>query len=1114
MSSANAPAGGQGAAPGPTGEGAVAVAVAVAGEGQRPAGGPAQLATPKNFPVGPSARRELRRALAASADPAQTVTGYQKTRSLHVMLSRGLGTTPRSTGPGGSKDGGDCGNSADCPSEEPFDPTPALQFLRHLNPNLRLSTIHSRIASALLTALEDEIGRTPLADTRCQAALLSLLGSAWRYVAVPELMPVVAALVRRLGEGTPREVLVRLAERDAASEGGGQEKAKAVLKHATLLQQFAPKMKRLVYEADWEASRVAGGGGDSDEGSPSILADLVWPAVEDYRSDARLMRAADLAFVPTVRERRLNTVGRRVVPLAPSSSAAAATATATGTATASGPGNPKARAGGLAAITGVGAGKASSGAKAAAEPKVAGAPGSGGGPPPSPPPSSAHAVAALRDIVGDRPKLLGALMNMLIAEHGRLPPAATAVAAAAVPTSATGGTVLGGSAYLHCSLAADVLLAHKQLPRQYELVGILARNLDGCVRSGVLTDGAVAQIQGCLMVIFQQRDSQGEGAAFVSDDAAAAAAKRRAEAAEAAKRTKITITKAQRDDSDYHHKLLRRILVAAIRATKESDPRGLFLNPVTDDIAPGYSAVIKEPMCIRTIEDKCEEMAYNHLSEYERDTKLMFSNCIRYNVGPEGSWFRGEARRQEKLWRDEILTQARDLYRKETAKRRKQLERADQQDEEKRKQRADNPADLKRRAAEISRALKDAAGSTDDNAITRMTAEDVNPLPSSQAKRRKKDADHPSMPCIAAMLLSDPFVSRIILDRVLRSLRNEVLSGKGVPATHRIVPSLLQLLYIVQFSPQLCAGGGRRFFLLDAGLAQAATESLDPAAAAAAAVPFSSLRRYLPLLTGLLLHSDLDRRVAPGGDLHDAAVLALPSRPPTDLGAWDGSQVSCALRALAEGALVHLVQPGQLVEAALPLQLPRFAAALRGLSGATDAGTGGKLGFDRPFFVSLSQALLRHKRHLPHGTRDLVMAEWVGWIGRGDMCAPIHECFVSLMNEWTSFGNVVLPRDKMLSLAEQAIGAAEGGNGSNDFAASWKRGDGDFSRIRAQYERMLKHVPEANASQWKKKMGIDQVSLAAMALPEEGREANGKGEAKGKERKERKAGESMDIDDT
>ena len=75
MSSANAPAGGQGAAPGPTGEGAVAVAVAVAGEGQRPAGGPAQLATPKNFPVGPSARRELRRALAASADPAQTVTG-------------------------------------------------------------------------------------------------------------------------------------------------------------------------------------------------------------------------------------------------------------------------------------------------------------------------------------------------------------------------------------------------------------------------------------------------------------------------------------------------------------------------------------------------------------------------------------------------------------------------------------------------------------------------------------------------------------------------------------------------------------------------------------------------------------------------------------------------------------------------------------------------------------------------------------------------------------------------------------------------------------------------------------------------------------------------------
>ena len=995
-------------------------------------------------------------------------------------------------------------------------------------------------------------------------------------MAVPELRPVVSALVKKLGEGTPRELLVRLAERevveveddsgnDTANDGdnnkvgdektdeerkGASQKTTATrLKHSALLQQFAPKMKRLVYEADWESNHgpTAAAGpfnknnvdpsGEGSLTSPNVLSDLIRPAVVEYCEDDKVRRGADLAFVQSVRERRVHTVARRVV-------SAASAAAAGGGASASGVTKTTTTA--LASLTGVGGGsKSNSNGGAEDKSKVAAAGASESSTAMS---SSAHAVATIRDIIGDRLKLLGAVMNMLIAEHGKHAPAdsstSSSTSTSASSTANTNAdTVLGGSSYLHCTLAADILLTYKQLPRQYEHVGILAKILDGCVRAGTITDDAVAQIQGCLRIIFQQRDvNEGDGAAN-SMEAAAARAKHEAEAAAAARakaKSSDSGTKAiDRDDSDYQHKLLRKIITAAVRAMREADPRGLFLNPVTDEIAPGYSKVIKEPMCIRTIEDKAEEMEYGHLSEYERDVRLMYSNCIKYNIGKDGTWFRGEARRQEKVWKDDILSQARELYKKETAKRRKQLERADQQDEAKKKKAVlETAEERKRRADKISKALKDASGSTDDNAITKLKGTDVDPLHPSKAKRRKKDMDYPSMPCIATMLLSDPFVVRIILDRILRSLRADVLGGKSIPAAHSIVPSLLQLLCITQFATQLCAVRGKRFIVPDAGLTKIPvdTENLDPAAAAAVNVQFASLRKYLPLLVGLLLQSDLDRRVASGGDLHDASSSSLPTRPAADSKPWEDAASLSALRALAEGALaegsmIHIIQPGQSNEAALSAQLPRFCAALDGLSG-------GSLGADRSFFMSLSHALLRYKRNLSHGVRDLVMSSWIGWIrgnkeangekNASNMCLPVHECFVKLLNEWTHFGNVVLPRDTMLSLAEDAIKAAEeSSGGKSSFAEALKFGGETFTPVKAEYEKMLAIVAEPHLSQWKEKIGIDDASLATLSAPlekkvdlgkegeqeQQGQQEEVKGEKKvPKDGEDAKGLEPMDVD--
>lgn len=438
----------------------------------------------------------------------------------------------------------------------------------------------------------------------------------------------------------------------------------------------------------------------------------------------------------------------------------------------------------------------------------------------------------------------------------------------------------------------------------------------------------------------------------------------------------------------------------------------------------------------------------------------MFSNCCKYNVGPAGQWFRNEANRQKKIWKEEILTQAKAALKEETTKRKNALKRKPK------------PPPLafapgKADKSSVAKAGKRSAEAKDDTAINNLTAQDVKPLPPWKYKRRKTEIEVPSMQCLASMLLADPFVVRILLDRIQKILRVDVLKAKNVPGGHPVLPSIFQLLNVGGISTQLCALKGKQSYIPDAGIRKVLMEGeeFNPS--------YESTRNYLPLLSKLLLDAEIDRRMSTNGDLHDAARQDIFQRPEVMTNEWEGTSSLHDIRAVVEGTLVRLLQ-GNTNETALKNQLPRFIAALDKLSG-------GNMLNERPFFMSLANALLRYKSKLPHSTRDSVTTLMIKWLAaegespKTAMCSPLLECFMYLLNEWSTLGNLVLPRDLFLSLSEEAI-AASGrgvvGEKNETFAELWASNDDSFAAVKEQYMRMLSSTPDARALEWKEKVGI------------------------------------------
>ncbi|XP_060075496.1 bromodomain-containing protein 8-like [Ylistrum balloti] len=57
----------------------------------------------------------------------------------------------------------------------------------------------------------------------------------------------------------------------------------------------------------------------------------------------------------------------------------------------------------------------------------------------------------------------------------------------------------------------------------------------------------------------------------------------------------------------------------------------VFMHPVTEDIAPGYSSIVFRPMNLGTIKKNVEAGIIRTTAEFQRDVMLMFTNAIMYN---------------------------------------------------------------------------------------------------------------------------------------------------------------------------------------------------------------------------------------------------------------------------------------------------------------------------------------------------------------------------------------------------------------------------------------------------------------------------------------------------
>ncbi|CAH0550951.1 unnamed protein product [Brassicogethes aeneus] len=110
------------------------------------------------------------------------------------------------------------------------------------------------------------------------------------------------------------------------------------------------------------------------------------------------------------------------------------------------------------------------------------------------------------------------------------------------------------------------------------------------------------------------------------------------------------------DDKDYRNWKKSVMLVYNRLATNKY--ASLFLKPITDDQAPGYSNMVYRPMDLQTIKKNIENGHIRTTLEFKRDIMLMFTNAIMYNKTSDTVYNMAKQMQQESMQPIDILLQA------------------------------------------------------------------------------------------------------------------------------------------------------------------------------------------------------------------------------------------------------------------------------------------------------------------------------------------------------------------------------------------------------------------------------------------------------------------------
>uniref|UniRef100_H3BCD5 Bromodomain-containing protein 8 n=1 Tax=Latimeria chalumnae TaxID=7897 RepID=H3BCD5_LATCH len=78
-------------------------------------------------------------------------------------------------------------------------------------------------------------------------------------------------------------------------------------------------------------------------------------------------------------------------------------------------------------------------------------------------------------------------------------------------------------------------------------------------------------------------------------------------------------------------KIWKKAIMLVWRAAANHRYANVFLQPVTDDIAPGYHGIVQRPMDLSTIKKNIENGLIRTTAEFQRDIMLMFQNAVMYN---------------------------------------------------------------------------------------------------------------------------------------------------------------------------------------------------------------------------------------------------------------------------------------------------------------------------------------------------------------------------------------------------------------------------------------------------------------------------------------------------